>query len=118
MELRARFDTNEKELDHFESIQNQIKNMERENQELKTQYQFELERVSSQKVVIHKTYIQSGKEKKIQSLQNLIHTVKDHCKQKEKISKLWEQSSKKVFDEAREATEEQFKLKKELQKLK
>lgn len=48
----------------------------------------------------------------------MIHTVKDHCKQKEKISKLWEQSSKKVFDEAREATEEQFKLKRELQKLK
>lgn len=34
LELRTKFETNEKELEHFESIQNEIKNREREIQEL------------------------------------------------------------------------------------
>ena len=43
-------------------------------------YQSAVERVGAQKTLIHKTYVESGKEQKIQSLQNLIQTVKDHAK--------------------------------------
>lgn len=80
LELRAKIDTNEKDLDHYDSIQNQIKDVERENERLMGAYEAETERVSAQKATIHKTYVESGKEQKIESLQNLIQTVKDHAK--------------------------------------
>ena len=59
-------------MDHYDNIQNQIKDAEREKKELMDLCQPAIERVNAQKAMIHKAYVESGKEQKIQSLQNLI----------------------------------------------
>lgn len=60
--LRAQIDTNEKDLDHYDAINNQIKQVESDKKKLEEIYLYEQEVIESTKTVIQKTFVDSGKE--------------------------------------------------------